>query len=173
MFSFDFLLNFALIDQNYVIRVFAYFGVSTVTFPFNCLSFQKWWHMLVVIFFNQVVMQITFTFYFLWLTCEMDVFHLFLLLTWCHISIVFVLPFLIINSCERVNSLKKISDGGKGSGKGKDTLCVGSWRMSWSLVLVKTSPSPKKGRPWCHYNRYLPPMEFTQWMLIKLKHGLT
>lgn len=107
-------------------------------------------------FFNQFVMQITFTFYFLWLTCEMDVFHLFLLLTWqewCHISIVFFSPFLIIKSCEKFNSLNKISDGGKGSGTGKYTLCVGSWKISSSLVLVQASPSPKKGRPWCHYNR--------------------
>ena len=57
-------------------------SIVFVPFPFNGLSFQKWWHMLVVIVFNQVVMQITFTFYFLWLSCEMDSFHIFLLLTW-------------------------------------------------------------------------------------------
>ena len=57
-------------------------SIVFVPFPFNGLSSKKWWHMLVVIVFNQVMMKINFTFCFLWLTCEIDAFHIFLLLTW-------------------------------------------------------------------------------------------
>lgn len=136
--------------------IFCNISIVFVPFTFNGLSFKKWWHMLVVIVFNQVVMHITFTLYFLWLTCEMDEFHLFLLLTWhgmfSYIYCIFSL-FAYNQILWKSQFIKENEWWRQRQWQGKiDTLC---WFMeiSCSLVLVQNSPSPKKGRPWCHCNR--------------------